>query len=270
MNRQILCAFLLATALTGCQRKASGQTVAVVNNHEITAADLNAELASNAAAAGDPKAARAAALQRLVDRELLVQQAQSDGVDKSPEFLNQQLRLTDELLINMLVTRKMNTSQVPSADEISRYEASRPEMFANHEVWTLDQVLYPLPKDPALNAKLSAAKTLDEVIQTLTAAGVQMRRSTKKIDTAVFPHVIYEQIARLPAGEPFIAPGTDKAVASVITAHEASPISGDQASQLAVQAMKREKEQQVLVDRIKALRASAKIQYQPGFEPPKK
>jgi EpsD family peptidyl-prolyl cis-trans isomerase len=265
-----VCAFLLVSTLTGCQHKASGQTVAVVNNHEITAADLNAALAGDPGAAGDPKAARAVALQKLIDRQLLVQQAQSDGIDKSPDFLNQQRNLTDELLINMLVRRKVSTSQVPSPAEIGQYEASRPEMFANREIWTLDQVLYPLPKDPALNAKLSAAKTLDEIIQLLTAAGVQMKRGTKKIDTAVFPHQIYEQIAKLPAGEPFIAPGTDKAVASVITAREASPITGDQANQVAVQAMKRDKEQQFLVDRIKALRASAKIQYQPGFEPLKK
>lgn len=270
MNKRVLSVLLTACALSACQHKASGQTVAVVNNHEITAGDLNAALAADPNASGDPKAARASALQKLIDRELLVQQAQSDGIDKSPEFLNQQRSLTDELLINLLVRRKVSTSAVPSASELTQYEASRPEMFANREIWTLDQVLYPLPKDPALNAKLSAAKTLDEVIQALTAAGMQMKRGTKKIDSAVFPHDIYEQIAKLPAGEPFIAPGTDKAVASVITAREASPISGDQASQLAVQAMKRDKEQQFLVDRIKALRASAKIQYQPGFEPPKK
>jgi len=270
MNKQILCAFLIASALTGCQRKATGQTVAVVNNHEITAADLNAELANSPDALGGAKASRAAALQKLIDRELLVQQAQSDGIDKSPEFLNRQRGLTDELLINMLVSRKMNTSQVPSPAQISQYEASRPEMFANREIWTLDQVLYPLPKDPALVAKLSAAKTMDEIIQALNAAGMQMKRGTKKLDTAILPPDVYEQIAKLPAGVPFIVPGADKAAASVITAREASPINGDPASKLAVQAMKRDKEQQFLADRINALRASAKIQYQPGFEPPKK
>ena len=40
-------------------------------------------------------------------------------------------------------------------------------MFANREVWTLNQIIYPLPKDPAVIAKLSAAKTLDEVARAL-------------------------------------------------------------------------------------------------------
>jgi peptidyl-prolyl cis-trans isomerase C len=270
MNQRIACMLLIACALPACHRKAEGQTVAVVNNQEITAADLNAELSNSAATSGDTKAARAAALQNLINRKLLVEQARSDGLDKSPEFLNQQRKLNDELLINMLVSRKLNTSQVPSPEEISRYEASRPEMFSNREVWTLDQVQYPLPKNPAVNAKLGAAKTLDEVVQTLTANGIQYKKASKKIDTAVFPHQIYEQIAHLQNNEPFIAPGPDVAVASVITSREPTPTSEDQAKQIAVASMRREQAQQILNDRVKSLRATAKIEYQPGYEPPKK
>jgi EpsD family peptidyl-prolyl cis-trans isomerase len=270
MNQRIVCMLLIACALPACNRKAEGQTVAVVNNQEITAAELNAELSNSNPTSGDAKAARATALQALINRKLLVEQAQSDGLDKSPEFLNQQRRMNDELLINMLISRRLKTAKVPTTEEISRYEASRPEMFANREVWTLDQVLYPLPKDPAVNAKLGAAKSLDEVVQVLTASGIQYKKETKKIDTALFPHQIYAQIANLPSGEPFIAPGATAAVASVITAREPTPTSADQASQIAVNQMKREQGQQILADRVKSLRATAKIEYQPGFEPPKK
>ena len=269
MRQRFVITLLIALAATSCQKKASGQTVAVVNNEEITAAELNAEIAadSNVATGGDTKQLRNAALEKLIDRKLLVQQARADGLDKSPEYVSQLRRTTDDLLINMLVTRRLNTSQVPSAQEISAYEASRPELFANREIWTLTQIIYPLPKDQALNAKLSAAKTLDEIAQTLTASGVQFTRDTKKIDTAVFPHNIYEQIAKLPAGEPFIAPGPDKAVANVISARDPNPTPADQARAIAVQAMRRDQVDKIVRDRVSADRASAKIQYQPGFGP---
>jgi peptidyl-prolyl cis-trans isomerase C len=269
MHQRFVITLLIALAATSCQKKASGQTIAVVNNEEITAAELNAELtADNSAGAGtNTKQLRNAALEKLIDRKLLVQQARTDGLDKSPEYVSQLRRTTDDLLINMLVSRKLNTNQVPSPQEISTFEASRPELFANREVWTLSQLLYPLPKDAALNAKLSAAKTLDEVAQILTASSVQFTRDTKKLDTAVFPHDIYIQIAKLAPGEPFIAPGADRAVASVITARVPNPTPPDQARPLAVQAMRREQVQQIVRDRVTALRASAKIQYQPGFEP---
>jgi EpsD family peptidyl-prolyl cis-trans isomerase len=271
MRQRILFAITLALVASSCQKKAEGQTVAIVNNEEITSAELNAELnAKGTAGLGDTKEVRAAALQRLIDRKLVVQQAKKDGLDKSPEFLNQQRRLTEDLLISMLISRQANTSQLPSADEINRFEASRPEIFAKREIWTLEQILYPLPKDQSLIAKLNATKTLDEVAQTLTASHVQFTRSTRKVDTAVFPPGIYEQINKLPAGEPFIVPGQNQAVASAISSREPAPLSANQARQAALGLLKRENLQKIIQDRVKGLRGSAKIEYQPGFEPPKK
>jgi EpsD family peptidyl-prolyl cis-trans isomerase len=271
MRQRIIFTLLVALVATGCQKKAAGQTVAIVNNEEITAAELNAELSNEAQSAGsDVKNARAAALEKLIDRKLLVQQAKTDGLDKSPEFVNQQRQATENLLINMLVTRHTNTAQVPSPDEINRFEASRPELFANRQIWTLQQILYPLPKDPALNAKLAGAQTLDEIASLLTASGIQFTRGSKQLDTAVFPHEIYQQIMNLKEGEPFIAPGADKAVASVVTARQPAPLNPDQARQVALNVMRREQMQKFVQDRVKNLKTSAKIEYQPGFAPPKK
>jgi EpsD family peptidyl-prolyl cis-trans isomerase len=270
MRQRIFVAIVFALVASSCQKKAEGQTVAIVNNEEITATELNAELSANGSGAvGDTKEARAAALQRLIDRKLVVQQARKDGIDKSPEFLNQQRRMTEDLLISMLVSRQANISQVPSAAEIDKFKASRPEVFANREVWTLEQLLFPIQKDPALSAKLNATKTLDEVAQLLTANHVQFTRSTRKVDTAIFPHAIYQQIANLPANEPFIVPGATQAVASVITQREPVPVDADQARQLALNLMKRENVQKIIQDRVKGLRGTAKIEYQPGFGPPK-
>ena len=194
-------------------------------------------------------------------------QARSEGIDKSPEFLNRLRRGTDDLLISMLLSRRIGAAQVPSAEQINSYEASHPQMFAGRENWTLSQIIYPTPKDPAVLAKLRAGKSLDEIAQILTSSGVQFTRNTRKLDTALFPNAIYAQIGHLPAGEPFIAPGPDKSVASVITVREPSPTPPDQARQIALNMMRREQTDQVVQERVKSLRASAKIQYQPGFGP---
>jgi EpsD family peptidyl-prolyl cis-trans isomerase len=269
MGKRIVLAVGLAVLLAACQKKAEGQTVAVVNGEEITASELNAELASeNVPTTGTTQEVRAQALQKLIDRRLLAQQAKKDGVDKSPEFLNRERRATEDILIDMLVSRKVNTAQVPSPADISRFEAARPGIFANRETWTLQQLIYPLPKDKAVNAKLDAAQSLDEIAQILTASGIQFTRATRKIDTAVFPPAIYAQIAALKPGEPFIAPGPDKAAASVIAAREANPLSPEQARQVALGAMKREQLAKFVQDQLKGLKAGAKIQYQPGFAPP--
>lgn len=255
---------------SACQKKASGQTVAVVNNEEITSSDLNAELSTeNLPLTGTTQQARAQALQNLIDRRLLAEQARSQGLDKSPDFINQQRRTTEDLLIRMLLTRQAGTSAVPSPDEISHYQASHPNMFANREAWTLQQLIFPLQKDPAVVGKLKAAQSIDEIAQALTASGVQFERATRKIDTAVLPPPIYAQLAQLKQGEPFVVPGADRQVASIITAREPAPLTGDDARKVALGGIKNEQLQKFVTDRVKGLKASAKIQYQPGFAPPK-
>jgi peptidyl-prolyl cis-trans isomerase C len=271
MRKRTILALVVALMASSCQKKATGQTVAVVNGEEITSSELNDALTNEKNLAGaNTKDARTAELQKLIDRKLVVQQARADGVDKTPEFVNQQRRLIEDLLINLLLSKQLKSSQVPSPEDIARFEASRPEIFANREIWSLNQIIYPLPKNPAVNAKLAAAKTLDEVAQILTADGIQFTRDSKKIDTAVFPHAIYEQVAKVAAGEPFIAPGPDKAVANVIAARQPAPLTADQARAVALNGMRKEQADKIVQNRVKDLRAKAKIQYQPGFEPPAK
>src|SRR5207253_1361412 len=143
------------------------------NGEEITATELNAELAgANAAAGTDKNAVRARVLQSMIDRRLLAQQAKKDGIDKSPEYINRQRKMTEELLLGMLAARQIDTAQLPSDQEIQKYEAGRPQMFANREQWNLDQIRFTMPTDPAVKEKLVQAKTLEAVGQVLTDAGI--------------------------------------------------------------------------------------------------
>ena len=102
-------------AVSGCDKKAEGQVVAIVNGEEISAAELNAELRNvNLPAGADAKRARTAILQSIIDRRVISQQAREDGLDKSPDFLNQQRRMTEELLIRMFAERQTSTNQLPN------------------------------------------------------------------------------------------------------------------------------------------------------------
>ena len=85
MRKRIILTVVVALMASSCQKKATGQTVAVVNGEEITTSELNDGLKSDSVLAGmNTKDARAAELQKLVDRKLVVQQARTDGLDKYP------------------------------------------------------------------------------------------------------------------------------------------------------------------------------------------
>ena len=258
----------LALIASGCDRKAEGQTVAVVNGEEITASELNAELANaNLPSDADKKVVTARVLQTMIDRRLLAQQAREENLDKSPEFLARQRRLNEDLLIGMLAQRQMNTAQLPSAAEISQFQSSRPQMFAQREQWNLEQLLYPTPADPGVQQRIAATRSLEELAAVLTRAGVNFQRMRNRIDTAVVPTDMYRRIAALPAGEPFIVPAGGRSVASVIVSKEPAPLAGAEARPIAVAAMRRESGAKFMEDRVKALRQAAKIDYKEGYGP---
>jgi EpsD family peptidyl-prolyl cis-trans isomerase len=270
MHPRVTWALPLLLILTSCDRKAEGQTVAVVNNEDITASELNAELrAANVPADASGKEVRSRILQSLIDRRLLAQQAKSEDVDKSPEYLNQQRKLDENLLVNLLVSRKANTLPVPSASEIAAFQAGRPNMFAKRETWTLQQLQYQTPTDPAILARVAATQTLDQLANVLASAGIQTTRKSTKIDTALFPQDVYSKVVALPPAEPFIIPGGNQSVASVVVGRELMPLAADQAQAVAVAGIRKEKIDKIVKDRVKTARTAAKIDYQPGFAPAK-
>lgn len=271
MNKRVVFALATLAVVAACQKKAEGQAVAVVNDEEITAVDLNNELrTANIPATANKDEARAAILQRLIDRKLLVQQARADGLDRSPEFVTEQRRQTDNLLINMVLSRQLNTAQLPSAEEVAKFEADRPGMFANRQIWTLDQVIYPTVKDPAVLKRIAESGTFQGLQNVLTEAGIKFERGSRQVDTAMFPTQVFTTVNGMPSGMPFIVPGGDRTVASVLVSRQPAPRTGTEARQAALAMMRNEQGQKALQDRVKVARRSAKIEYQKGYAPPKK
>jgi len=270
VRSKLVLAVGIALMASACTKKAEGQTVAIVNGEEITAAELNAELSNSKIPEGaDKDQARTRVLQAMIDRRLLAQQAKTDGIDKSPEFLNRQRRATEDLLINMFASRQIDAAKLPANSEIEKFQATRPWIFSQREQWNLDQLRFEMPTDAATRAKLDGAKTMEEVTKVLTDANIAFTRQKNKLDTAVIPQNLYGQLAAAArASEPFIIPIGNQAVASTIVSREPAPITGEQARPIAVAAMRREQASQLMQNRLKSIRDAAKIEYKEGYAPP--
>lgn len=271
MKNPTLVALLVLATCTACQKKAEGQTIAVVNDEEITSSELNAELANtNVADNADKKAITNRILQGLIDRRLLAEQAKKDGIDRSPDFLARQRRMNEELLIGMLANRSADTAKLPTDAEIVAFQAKQPQAFANREVWKLNQLQYDTPRDKAVTDKIVATKSLEQLAAVLTAAGIPFQRASNQLVTSVIPAELYPQLSRLAPGEPFIVPAGAKSVASAIVSREPQPLTGPNARTEAVNAIRRQNSTNTLQQRLKDLRASAKIEYKEGFAAPAK
>jgi peptidyl-prolyl cis-trans isomerase C len=269
MKSKTLTILLLASAITvsGCKRAATGQVVAVVNGEEVSLSELNGELQRVGANGGDKKVIQAAALQSLIDRKLLVQAARERGIDKDPEYLQQQRRANDELMIGMLGKQVTKNVPVPSSADVDKYIASHPEMFGQRTIYALDQIQFAAPEDRSKLKALEVDHSLDEVASTLSQMQIKFGRQKGMMDSAQTPPALIKQITSLPPTEPFVLASGGRVVVSVIADKKVQPLDGDNARQLATQVMRRDAVQDIAKKQVKQARDSAKIEYQPGFSP---
>ncbi len=260
----------LSMILAGCQKKAEGQVVAVVNGEEITLNELNGEIAElNVPPNADKKRVQTEVLQRMVERRLLAQAAKDAGLDRDPAYINQERRLKERLLVSMYGKKAFDTVAVPDTVKVDQYISSHPAIFADRKRYRLDQIQFDAPADLKKLQTLEGAHSMADVAAWLNQAGIKFQRGAGALDSAVVPADTMAKINALPPGEPFIVPNGNKIVVSVITASEPIVLTPEQARPMATQAIRQEELNKIGQDRLKEAQTKAKIQYQPGYEPPK-
>ncbi|WP_370655245.1 EpsD family peptidyl-prolyl cis-trans isomerase [Sphingomonas aurea] len=255
-----------AIAVAGCKRSATGQVVAVVNGEEISLSELNGEL-KNAPQGADKDVVRAQALQNLINRKLLVQQARERGIDKDPDFLQRERRMDDQVLIEMLGQQVTKNVSTPGAAEIDRFIAQNPQMFGGRAIYALDQIIFPMPQDRNRLKAFEADHSLDAVAKRLQTMNIQFQRQQGKLDSVATPPELLKQVTSLPAGEPFVIATGGNVVVSVVGGKQDAPIAGDQARQIASELIRKNAVTDIAQKQIKQARDAAKIDYQPGFAP---
>jgi peptidyl-prolyl cis-trans isomerase C len=268
INLKVAAGAFVLLALSGCERTATGQSVAVVNGEEVSRGELNAALQrANIGDGPQAERVRAQVLQSVIDRRLLTQKAIEDGIEQTPEFVVQERLAREQLLIDMLSRRVADSIPAPTPQQITQFIAQNPGMFAERSILALDQIQFTRPADPTILNQLRDDHSLEQVTATLNAIGIPRQNGTSRVDTANLPIEAFRRISGLAAGEPFIVPTPRGFVVSVIRSREPVQIAAADANRLAIEAWRRRQQREQLEGQLRQLRERASIEYQPGFGP---
>lgn len=263
-------AIAAALLIAGCSKgPPEGQVLARVNGEEITQSELNTELAAAGVPTNMRTKATPAVLQRVIERKLLVQQAQKDKVDQDPEYLLLRQRADETLLAQRYLQRQsQGANRQPSADQIDAYLRDHPAIGDQRQILSLDQVRFPTPTDTAVIRALSGVQTMDGLLEVLRANNIGFQREAGQADSATLPDELLANINRLKPGEPVVILGGPVLTAAVVTGRQPAPTTTAQATEIA----KRRITSDAVTNRLKqqgvALRQSAKIDYAKGMAPP--
>jgi len=139
---------LCVTALVGCQggtptdtkaeAKKDGQVLVEVNGASITTTDFNRELKNlpeYLKAMADTPEGRKEMLDTMVIRELILQQATKDGLDKSADIEEKLKDLKKRLIVESFLKKKVETeSQVSDADLQKFYEQNKDKFKTGEQI----------------------------------------------------------------------------------------------------------------------------------------
>lgn len=176
-----LVALLLAAVLAACgapQPGVSGQVLARVGQQEISVHQLN-RLAGQA---GDlSKAQRDALLERLVQRELAVEQALSMKLDRQPEVMLRLEEARREALAAAWADHLAPGKIAVDDNEAARYYATHPGLFAERKLYRLQELALASdsPQLAEVESRLQNGERLADIRSWLT--GKESRYTDREI-----------------------------------------------------------------------------------------
>ena len=124
--KQYLSLLFVILLLSGCSNSSTQKDVlAKVNNYEITRSEFEAEFKVSPYGKTDTSESRKEFLNTLIDRKLILQYAQKEGLDREANFLKTIERFWEQSLLKIALSKK--TKDIDAKLSVSGWEAKRNE-----------------------------------------------------------------------------------------------------------------------------------------------
>lgn len=259
--------------LAGCHngpKTPTGQVVATVDGAEITTTELKQELAGFRSS--DPKAydiAKRRALQNIVARKLVAKEARSQHLDQTPDFAVKQQRLNELLLAEAYQAKILSAVPAATPEDVDRFVAAHPDMFAARKIFQLDQITTP-PLNDRLQKELRPVNTLAEAEALLNREHVPFRRATSELDALAAGPQLVDVLLKQGATDLIILPSAQTWSINQVKSSRVAPFTGDNARKYATSAITNDRQKQVLGKTFSQIVSTgrSKVSYAKGYEPP--
>lgn len=255
-----------AAFLAGCGGKEGGatQVAAKVNDKELTVHQINFVLQQNPqmAAAGGSEAPRQV-LERLIDQEVTLQQALDQKMDRDPNVVAAIEAAKREITSRAYMERLLAKLPTPSAEDVQAYFNSKPELFAQRQIYSITemQLAGPVDKLQTLHDQIQAGQSIDAITQWARANQIRTGVNRGNRPAEALPLNILSQLANVSLGHGVSLSEGGTARIYFVDARQPAPVTLEQARTAIQTAILNERKRQAAQDEVKRLRGVAKIEY---------
>ncbi|KAB0332349.1 EpsD family peptidyl-prolyl cis-trans isomerase [Janthinobacterium sp. PLB04] len=255
---------LTAVGMAACgnKEKKAGQALASVNGEEITVLQLNEEMQRANVQAVQQEAASKQLLESLIDRQLLLNEAVKEKMDRDPKVVQAVERAKSLIIAQAYMQKKIGALPRPGKAEVEAYFEKNPQYFSQRKQFDMRElIIASADMNDALKAAMDAAKSLDDVAAWLDTHQVKYGRTQLSRSSADLAPELSGKLLTMPKGQLFIIREGDRTLLISLVDIKDSPVTLAQAAPQIEQFLANKKTKEVADAELKRLRATAKIEY---------
>ena len=249
---QLTAFVLLAALVAGCERASASRpggkaVIARVNGAEISARDT----------------AGTQSLEKIIDRELLVQKALAAGLDRDPQVAQSIDNARRQLLAQAYLERAAAAAARSTLEEVRSFYAGNPALFGERRIYRLRELAVSAPAElvEVLRAEVARARDLEDVAAWLRQRKARFSAFSVTQPAEQLPLSQLPQLARMKEGDITVfATPLGASVVQLLHA-EPAPLSEQQATPVIEQFLAARKRMEIAAAEVRKLRDSARIEY---------
>jgi EpsD family peptidyl-prolyl cis-trans isomerase len=259
----------VAGAVAGCSAKenSSTQTAARVNKEEITVHQIDAQLSQQNVKSDQVQEAERQILERLINRELAVQKAMDLKLDRDPKVVQAIDSARQDIIARAYADKLGEGAAKPTAAEIKKYYDEHPALFSERKIYQLQEITVDADATQveALRTALPPLKTADELVAYLKANNLKFASTASVRAAEQLPLPVLPAFARMSEGQSLLNATPKGAQIIILRGVRSQPVDSERASRAIEQFLQNEHKRKLMADDLKALRATAKIDYRGRF-----
>jgi EpsD family peptidyl-prolyl cis-trans isomerase len=268
---------LLVGALAGCgdkdTKKSASQVAVKVNKEEISVHQLNDLLARGGNIPQEQlKNVSAMALERLIDQELMVQQAKERKLDRDPRVVQAVEAAHRDILARFYGEQVASGASRPTGTQVDTFYNDNPALFAKRRIYSLQEVnIQAAPERiEEVSKHLQGGGTIQQIKDWLTAQNIQFQANSGVKPAEQVPPEVLKGLSRLNPGQAFVGRTPAGLVLLFVEAAREEPVDRARAKPAIENLLLNQARNELVKSEVKRLREVAAIEYVGDFVPAEK
>jgi len=258
-------AAIMLLSLAGCgngPKSEASQVMALVNGKEITVQQFN-DAIQQFGVKGNPVAIRQELSEKLVDRELAVQQALKDKLDRKPEVMRQMEEARHDVLARAFARQIAMTGERPSEEAAAHYYSMHPELFSQRKIFLLRMMAWPVEMKelPELRNRIASGEPVNKLVDWLGKQQVTYRRELVIRLAEELPETIVKKLSETKPGDAIFLDNQRGMIAYQVVSTEPAPMEWKDAKAEILTTLSRKNGMVAVDNELRHLRSVASIEY---------